>query len=61
MRPEPTPDTARKPIAAVREYMDEKKFAEANGQIPQVSEVILRATAGISKAAADLDRAVSGR
>ncbi len=50
-----------RPIAAVREYMDEKKFAEANGQIPQVSEVILRATAGISKAAADLDRAVSGR
>ena len=50
-----------RPIAAVREYMDEKKFAEANGQIPQVSEAILRATAGISKAAGDLDRAVSAR
>jgi N-acetylated-alpha-linked acidic dipeptidase len=50
-----------RPIAAVREYMDEKKFVEANGQIPQVSEAILRASAGIAKAAGDLDRAVSGR
>lgn len=44
-----------KPIAAVREYMDEKKWKEAEGQIPQVSQVIETVAAGIDKAAADLE------
>jgi N-acetylated-alpha-linked acidic dipeptidase len=48
-----------KPIAAVREYMDEKKWDKAEGQIPQVSQVIERVAAGIQKAAADLDAAVN--
>ena len=47
-----------KPIAAVREYMDEKKWKEADAQIPQVSQVIENAAAGIDKAAADLESAL---
>ena len=47
-----------KPIAAVREYMDEKRWHEADGQIPQVSQVIETAAAGIEKAAADLQLAL---
>jgi N-acetylated-alpha-linked acidic dipeptidase len=44
-----------KPIAAVREYMDEKKWAEAEAQVPQVSNVIDGVAAGIEKAAMDLE------
>ena len=40
-----------KPIAAVREYMDEKKWKEAEEQVPQVAEVIENVAAGIDKAA----------
>jgi N-acetylated-alpha-linked acidic dipeptidase len=43
-----------KPIAAVREYMDEKRWREAEGQVPQVAQVIENAAAGIDKAASDL-------
>ena len=49
-----------KPIAAVREYMDQKKWREAEGQAPQVSHVIESAAAGIDKAAADFERALTG-
>jgi N-acetylated-alpha-linked acidic dipeptidase len=45
-----------KPIAAVREYMDEKKWAEAEAQIPDVSAVIENVGKGIDKAAADLEQ-----
>ncbi len=48
-----------KPIAAVREYMDEKKWDKAEGQVPQVSQVLERVAAGIQKAADDLDAAVN--
>ena len=48
-----------KPIAAVREYMDEKKWKEADAQIPGVAHVIENAAAGINKAADDLESAVS--
>jgi N-acetylated-alpha-linked acidic dipeptidase len=47
-----------RPIAAVREYMDEKKWEKADAEIPQVSEAIERAAKGISKAADDLEVAV---
>jgi N-acetylated-alpha-linked acidic dipeptidase len=47
-----------KPIAAVREYMDEKKWQEADAQIPMVAQVIENIAGGISKAAADLDTAL---
>jgi N-acetylated-alpha-linked acidic dipeptidase len=47
-----------KPIAAVREYMDEKKWAEADAQIPQVAEVIMRVATGVGQAANDLENAV---
>jgi N-acetylated-alpha-linked acidic dipeptidase len=48
-----------KPIAAVREYMDEKKWKEADAQIPGVAHVIENVAAGIDKAADDLESAVS--
>ncbi len=47
-----------KPIAAVREYMDEKKWHEADAQIPMVAHVIENIAAGISKAADDLEGAL---
>jgi N-acetylated-alpha-linked acidic dipeptidase len=45
-----------KPIAAVREYMDEKRWSEAEGQVPQVAQVIETAAAGIDKAAEDFEK-----
>ena len=48
-----------KPIAAVREYMDEKKWKEADAQIPGVAQAIESVAAGINKAADDLESAVS--
>ena len=45
-----------KPIAAVREYMDEKKWAEADAQVPRVSRVLAAVAAGIDRAANDLER-----
>lgn len=51
-----------KPVAAVREYMDEKKWKEADEQIPGVAAIIEKAAAGIDKAATDLEAATkSGR
>jgi N-acetylated-alpha-linked acidic dipeptidase len=47
-----------KPVAAVREYMDEKKWQEADAQIPMVAHVIENIAGGISKAANDLDAAL---
>lgn len=47
-----------KPIAAVREYMDEKKWEEADAQIPGVARVIENVAGGINKAAEDLESAV---
>src|SRR6202012_2884579 len=43
-----------KPIAAVREYMDQKKWKEADAQIPGVAHVIENVAAGIDKAADEL-------
>lgn len=50
-----------KPIAAVREYMDEKKWKEAEGQVPQVAHIIQTVSAGIDKAADDLEKAAGNR
>src|SRR2546430_6526570 len=44
-----------KPVAAVREFMDEKKWEEADEQIPQVAKVIENVSAGIEKAAQDIE------
>jgi N-acetylated-alpha-linked acidic dipeptidase len=46
-----------KPIAAVREYMDAKKWKEAEAQVPEVAAVLERVAAGIGKAADSLERA----
>ncbi len=48
-----------KPIAAVREYMDEKKWKEAEAQVPQVAQVIANVAGGINKAADDLEKAIA--
>jgi N-acetylated-alpha-linked acidic dipeptidase len=48
-----------KPIAAVREYMDEKRWREAEGQVPQVARVIESVAAGIDKASADFENALA--
>jgi len=48
-----------KPIAAVREYMDEKRWTEAEGQVPQVSQVIETVAGGIDKAAEDFENALA--
>ncbi|MGA8215822.1 MAG: transferrin receptor-like dimerization domain-containing protein [Candidatus Sulfotelmatobacter sp.] len=47
-----------KPVAAVREYMDERKWQQADAQIPMVAQVIENIAGGISKAADDLDAAL---
>jgi len=50
-----------KPIAAVREYMDEKKWTEAEAQVPQVARVIEKVAGGIDKAARDFEAAAISR
>jgi N-acetylated-alpha-linked acidic dipeptidase len=47
-----------KPIAAVREYMDAKKWKEAEAQVPGVAQVLENVAAGIDKVADDLGKAV---
>jgi N-acetylated-alpha-linked acidic dipeptidase len=44
-----------KPIAAVREYMDEGRWRDAESQVPQVAHAIESAAGAIDKAAADLE------
>lgn len=47
-----------KPIAAVREYMDAKKWTEADSQIPMAAAVMQHIAESIQKAANDLDQVV---
>ena len=46
-----------KPIAAVREYMDEKKWTEAEAQVPVVAKVLNDVAAAIDKATDELQSA----
>jgi len=46
-----------KPIAAIREYMDQEKWKEAGGQVPMVGQVFDNVAAAIDKAAEDLEKA----
>jgi len=48
-----------RPIAAVREYMDEKKWREADAQVPMVAAVLTRVAAGIEEAARELEGALA--
>lgn len=48
-----------KPIAAVREYMDQKKWAEAEAQVPIVAKVIENAAAAIDSVANQLETSMS--
>ena len=47
-----------RPIAAVREYMDQEKWKEAEAQVPMVGQVLERVAVAIGKAADDLQKAV---
>ena len=44
-----------KPIAAVREYMDQEEWKKAEAQVPMVGQVLENVAAAIDKAAADLE------
>ncbi|HYA25465.1 MAG TPA: transferrin receptor-like dimerization domain-containing protein, partial [Terriglobales bacterium] len=46
-----------KPIAAVREYMDQEKWNEADTQVPMVGQVLENVAIAIGKAADDLEKA----
>ncbi|MBS1850923.1 MAG: M28 family peptidase [Acidobacteria bacterium] len=48
-----------KPVAPVREYMDAKKWKEADGQVPTVAEALTNVAGGIDQAAAKLEKAVA--
>ena len=48
-----------KPVAAVREYMDQKKWKEADAQVPMVAQVIENISTGINKAAEELEGAAA--
>ena len=50
-----------KPIAAVREYMDEKKWQQADSEIPMVAGVMQQIASSIQKAAEDLQRGMEKR
>jgi N-acetylated-alpha-linked acidic dipeptidase len=50
-----------KTVAAVHEYMDEKKWKEAEAQVPQVAQIIQNVAAGIDKAASDFESALAQR
>src|SRR5271163_270280 len=47
-----------KPIAAVREYMDQEKWKEADDQVPMVGQVLQNVAAAIGKVADDLEKVV---
>jgi len=46
-----------KPIAAVREYMDQKKWDKADAEVPGIGKVLEQVSATIDKAAGDLEKA----
>jgi N-acetylated-alpha-linked acidic dipeptidase len=48
-----------KPIAAVREYMDQEKWKEADAQVPMVGQVLESVASAIDKAASDLEKAAT--
>jgi len=48
-----------KPIAAVREYMDQEKWKEAEAQVPTVGDVLENVATAIGKAADDLEKATA--
>jgi N-acetylated-alpha-linked acidic dipeptidase len=50
-----------KPIAAVREYMDESKWSEADAQVPMVGGVMQHIAEAIQKCAADMEQVVQQR
>jgi N-acetylated-alpha-linked acidic dipeptidase len=47
-----------KPIAAVREYMDQKKWKEAETQVPTVAKVLEDVATAVGKVAEELEALV---
>ena len=50
-----------KPIAAVREYMDQKKWKEAEEQVPAIGKILEEAARRIATAADELDKLAAER
>lgn len=50
-----------KPLAAVREYMDAKKWTEAEAEVPGVGNVLQNAADAIDKAAEELEKMTAGK
>jgi len=48
-----------KPIAAVREYMDQEKWKEAEAQVPTVGDALENVATAIGRAADDLEKATA--
>jgi N-acetylated-alpha-linked acidic dipeptidase len=46
------------PIAAVREFMDARKWQEADAQIPRFARIVEKAAAGVDRAAGELESAL---
>jgi N-acetylated-alpha-linked acidic dipeptidase len=49
-----------KPLAAVREYMDEKKWEEAEAQVAPMAKVLQNVAAAIDSASQQLEKAAAG-
>jgi hypothetical protein len=49
-----------KPLAAVREYMDEKKWEEAEAQVAPLAKVLQNVAAAIDSASEQLEKAAAG-
>ena len=50
-----------KPIAAVREYMDQKKWKEAEEQVPSVAKVVGDAAEAIDRAATEIEKSLPAK
>jgi N-acetylated-alpha-linked acidic dipeptidase len=45
-----------KPVAAIREYMDQKKWSQAEAQVPMVAQVLANVAAGLDRVSLTLER-----
>lgn len=50
-----------KPIAAVREYMDQKRWKEAEAEVPMVGQVLENVATAINQAAEDVENSSGGK
>jgi N-acetylated-alpha-linked acidic dipeptidase len=50
-----------KPVAAIREYMDQKKWSQAEAQVPMVAQVLANVAAGLDRVSLTLERQLPQR